>query len=271
MLVGHHHLITISERHESGPALFDAHLHIIDPAFPLIANQGYTPEAFTAADYAAATAGLEVVGGAVVSGSFQAFDQSYLLAALARLGPAFVGVSQLPATVTDEELLTLDAAGVRAVRFNAARGGSEDLAHLDALARRVAEVASWHVELYIDAAHLPDLAPTLKALPQVSIDHLGLTRAGLAHLLDLAGAGAKVKATGFARTDLDVPAALRAIAAANPGALMVGTDLPSTRAPRPFTPADLDVVLDALGPEDAIAAFSANAGALYRPRQLVIG
>lgn len=248
------------------PALFDAHLHVIDPRFPLVANHCYTPEPFTVADYCAATTGLGVVGGAVVSGSFQAMDQTYLLDALARLGPAFVGVAQLPATVADQELSALDAAGVRAVRFNARRGGSENLAHLEVLARRVHEVVGWHVELYIDAADLPDLAPTLKALPQISIDHLGLSRAGLPHLLDLIEAGAKVKATGFSRTDLDVSTTLRAIAAVNPAALMVGTDLPSTRAPRPFTPADLGVVLDALEPSHAIAALSTNAAALYQPR-----
>ena len=36
------------------------------------------------------------MGGAVVSGSFQGFDQSYLLDALDQLGPSFVGVTQLP-------------------------------------------------------------------------------------------------------------------------------------------------------------------------------
>ena len=71
--------------------------------------------------------GSAVVGGAVVSGSFQGFDQSYLLDALDQLGPSFVGVTQLPPSVTDEEVLALDAAGVRAVRFTLARGGSLDV------------------------------------------------------------------------------------------------------------------------------------------------
>ena len=62
--------------------------------------------------------------GAVISGSFQAFDQDYLVDALSRLGPAYVGVTQLPAAASDEELKELDSAGVRAVRFNLKRGGS---------------------------------------------------------------------------------------------------------------------------------------------------
>ncbi|MDP9406434.1 MAG: amidohydrolase family protein [Actinomycetota bacterium] len=247
------------------PPLFDAHLHVIDPRFPLVPNGGYLPPAFTVADYQARTAQLDVVGGAVVSGSFQAFDQTYLLAALAELGPGFVGVTQLPASVPDEQVVALAQAGVRAVRFNVRRGGSETLEHLDRLARRVHDLAGWHTELYVDSVDLPDLLPVLTRLPRVSVDHLGLSRAGLPHLLSLVEHGAHVKATGFSRSDLDVPAALRAVAAANPAALVAGTDLPSTRAPRPFHDHDLDLVLEALGPDLADAAFHRNALTLYQP------
>jgi hypothetical protein len=48
-----------------------------------------------------------------------------------------------------------------------------------------------------------------------------------------------VKATGFGRVDLDVEATLRAL---DPSALLFGTDLPGTRARRPFARADLDLV-----------------------------
>jgi hypothetical protein len=51
--------------------------------------------------------------------------------------------------------------------------------------------------------------------------------------------GAKVKATGFGRLEFDPVAAMAAILEANPAALLVGTDLPSTLAPRPFAVADL--------------------------------
>jgi predicted TIM-barrel fold metal-dependent hydrolase len=128
----------------NGRVIFDSHLHILDPRFPLVPNQGYLPDPFTVDDYRARTANLGVVGGAVVSGSFQAFDRSYLVDALERLGPGFVGVVQLPATVTDEEVVRLAGAGVRALRFNQSRGGSEDLRHLEALARRVDELAAPH-------------------------------------------------------------------------------------------------------------------------------
>jgi predicted TIM-barrel fold metal-dependent hydrolase len=247
--------------------VFDAHLHIIDPRFPLVANQGYLPEPFTVADYRRRTAALPIAGGAVVSGSFQAFDQSYLLDALARLGPGFVGVTQLPASASDELILELDRAGVRAVRFNLRRGGSAGLDDLETLARRVHALAGWHVELYLDGRDLPALERRLLALPRLSIDHLGLHRDGLPSLLRLVERGAKVKASGFGRVDLDPRTTLRAIADVDPRALLFGTDLPSTRARRPFSHTDLALVLDALGPELAARALHDNALAWYRPGQ----
>lgn len=244
--------------------IFDAHCHIIDPRFPLVANNGFVPAPFSTDDYLAAVAPLGVQGGAVVSGSFQAFDQRYLLAALERLGPQFVGVTQVPAEIGDTELLQLDAAGVRAVRFNLKRGGSEQADQLERMARRVHELAGWHVELYVDSRELGELHSLLVRLPAVSIDHLGLSREGLPQVLQLAEAGVRIKACGFGRVDFDVAAALRDIEAANPHALMFGSDLPSTRAPRPFAASDLELIDATLGSEAAERVLWRNAWAFYR-------
>lgn len=230
-----------------GRRVFDGHLHVIDPRFPLEPNRGYLPNSFTVEDYLERTKTLDVMGGAVVSGSFQAFDQGYLIDTLERLGHSFVGVTQLPASVPDEEVLRLHAAGVRAVRFNLYRDGSESLDHLERLALRVHDLAGWHAELYVDSKDLPELEPRLAALPGVAIDHLGMTREGYPALLRLVERGAKVKATGFGRVRLDVSEALREIAAVDPGALIFGTDLPGTRAERPFEEADVDLIAESLG------------------------
>lgn len=255
--------MTSSRDSRSRLAVFDCHFHIIDRRFPLVANNGYLPGDFTCAEYLERMKGYRLAGGAVVSGSFQAFDQNYLVDALATLGPSFVGVTQLPATVTDGELRELHRAGVRALRFNLKRGGSEEVGHLDALARRVHETVGWHVELYVDSAELAGLYRTLAALPAISIDHLGLSREGFATLLRLAEKGVRVKATGFGRVDFDVRQALADIYSANPDALMFGTDLPSTRAPRPYTDNDFGIVVDTLGEEGARKVLSGNALAFY--------
>ena len=193
-------------------AVFDAHFHVIDPRFPLIPNQGYVPEPFTVEDYRAATAGMDVVGGAVVAGSFQS-GTDWIVDALERLGPGFAGVAELDPRTSDEQILALDAAGVRAVRFNLHRGGTLD----DDLALRVHELAGWHTEVYADGAALAALEDRLRALPRLSVDHLGFGDDALPVLQRL---GCMVKATGF----------------------LFGTDLPGTRARRLFEPADLELV-----------------------------
>jgi len=246
---------------------FDAHFHVIDPRFPLVPNWGYLPDRYTISDYRERLEDYDLRGGVVVSGSFQAFDQDYLVDALSRLGPEYAGVTQLPVTVSDEELLELDNAGVRAVRFNLKRGGSESVKHLDSMARRVHEQVGWHVELYVDAKDLQDLYSILVALPAVSIDHLGLSTAGLPTLLALAEKGIRVKASGFGRVDFDVRTALKDLYAANPGCLMFGTDLPSTRAARPYSDRDFQLLIDTLGEEAAGQVFYTNALNFYRVRE----
>jgi len=246
--------------------LFDAHFHVIDPRFPLVPNRGYLPDRYTVSDYRERMEGYDLRGGAVISGSFQAFDQDYLVDALQRLGPAYVGVTQLPASASDEELRELHQYGVRAVRFNPKRGGSENVSHLDDMARRIHGLLGWHVELYIDSRELPELFDTLVALPAVVIDHLGLSKEGLPHLLWLAERGIRVKASGFGRVDFDVRSALKSLFAANPDTLMFGTDLPSTRAARPYSDRDFQLVIDTLGEQGARRVLFENAMSLYRPR-----
>ncbi|WP_454780622.1 amidohydrolase family protein [Legionella sp. WA2022007384] len=244
--------------------LFDAHLHIIDFRFPLVANQSYLPDEFTVVDYLNRAKPLKIVGGAVVSGSFQAFDQTYLVNALHILGPNFVGVTQLPATASDKQIIELNDQGIRGIRFNLKRGGSEQLLYLSEMAHRIYEIAKWHVELYVDSSELTELADLLISLPAVSIDHLGLSKNGLSILFKLVEEGIKVKASGFGRVDFDVANTLKMIASINPDALMFGTDLPSTRAPKPFKKEDITLILDTFDNSMANKILLTNAVDFYR-------
>ncbi|MCW8398274.1 amidohydrolase family protein [Legionella sp. PATHC038] len=247
--------------------VFDAHFHIIDYRFPLVANQSYLPSEFTVTDYLEIAKPLHIVGGVVVSGSFQAFDQTYLVNALQTLGPNFVGVTQLPASVSDEQIIELNHQGIRGIRFNLKRGGSETIEHLRDMAHRVYEIAHWHVELYIDSTELTGLTDRLLCLPALSIDHMGLSKKGLSGLFRLVEQGVKVKASGFGRVDFDVAKILKMIASINPDALMFGTDLPSTRAPQPFKKEDITLILDAFDDHMAKKILLTNASEFYR-RQL---
>ena len=250
--------------------IFDCHFHIIEKGYPLEANDGYLPDEFTIDDYLNRLHGYTVKGGVIVSGSFQRFDQTYLLAALNRLGGAFVGVTQLPETVSDEELLALNRHGVRAVRFNLNRGGSAGSDELVAMAERVYDLVGWHVELYLGVDSLSCLKDKIPALPKVAIDHLAISNANLEILLSLIRDGVAIKATGFGRINLIVNHALTKIHEINPDTLMFGTDLPSTRAKRAYSDQDFYTVLDTLGENEAAKVFSKNALKFYGVEDTIV-
>jgi len=111
---------------------------------------------------------------------------------------------------------------------------------------------------------LPEIEQRLLQLPAISIDHLGLSKEGLPSVLRLAEKGVRIKACGFGRVDFPVASTLKDIFAANPHALMFGTDLPSTRAPRPFAASDIELLIDAVGEQGARLALWDNAAAFYR-------
>ncbi|WP_227997409.1 amidohydrolase family protein [Nocardia australiensis] len=242
--------------------MFDAHLHIFDPRFPLAENEGHLPDVFTIADYRKRMSRFEVGGGAVVSGSFQGTDQSYLAAALAELGEGWVGVTRLDLDASDDEIIELDRIGVRALRFNLKRAAA-DITDMTLQALRAYELVGWHVEVYIDGQMLASLQPVISKLPALSIDHLGMSDEGLPYLLDLVDRGARVKATGFGRVSMNVATTLRRIHAVNPEALMFGTDLPGTRAGRMFKDSDVELIGDVVG-TDIFKVLEDNARAFYR-------
>ncbi len=243
--------------------IFDSHCHIIDPHYPIISNQGYIPPAFTVEQYISEVKPLNVVSGAIVSGSFHGFDQSYLRASLKMLGSSYVGVTQVSQHITDKEILDLSIEGVRALRFNLFRGDIDSVDEIIDLAIRAHAVGGWHAEIYAEADALGPYIGKLSKLPQIVIDHLGMTEAGLPVILDLIDAGARVKATGFGRVNMNIPRALERIAVRNENALIFGTDLPSTRAKRPFNSSDIQLVKDVLGYQLACKVLWSNAFNLY--------
>ncbi len=243
--------------------IFDSHLHIIDKNFPLVSNNGFIPESFTAENYRERLSEFNILGGVIVSGSFQAYNQDYLLAAIDKLGINFKGILNLSHTVTDDEIINLNKSGIAGVRFNLYRGGSESIKYLETMANRIYELVGWHVELYLNSEDLSELSITINKLPAVSIDHLGLKKSGFKNLLMLVEKGVKVKATGFGRIDFDPAQAIREIYNTHPDSLMFGTDLPSTRASTAFQNSDIPLISDTLGPNAAKKVFSENAIKFY--------
>ncbi len=239
--------------------VFDAHFHIIDYRYKLLPNNGYTPPEFTVDQYRSSTEELDIRGGTIVSGSFQAFDQQYLLDALDTLGSSYYGVANIPHTISDQKIAALYESNIVAVRFNLKRGGSETLEHLDYLSNKLYEEFGWHTELYVDSSNLPDLRKALSKLKDFSIDHLGLSKAGQKELLHWVDKGARVKATGFGRLDFDPISFMQDIMTINPEALMFGTDLPSTRSKTPFSIVDIHQIQEHFDEDDQLKICYQNA------------
>lgn len=243
--------------------IFDAHFHIIDFKYPIVENNGYLPPKYDVLDYRKSKDELGITKGAIVSGSFQSFDQSYLVNALDSLGDGFYGVANIPIDITNKEIQVLTEKNVTAVRFNLKRGGSAPINHLEYLSNKLFEEFGWHTEFYLDSKDLKVLKPYLDKIQSFSIDHLGLSDKGISELYSWVEKGVKVKATGFGRVDFDPINVMKQIHQINPKALMFGTDLPSTRAKTPFSKADINRIQDHFSEEDQNCIFFDNANNWY--------
>lgn len=255
----------VNRRQHWPKRIIDSHLHIYDEQFPLIENQGHIPKPFYIDDYRKLVAGMPFEGGVIVSGSFQGFEQRYLKAALENLGDNYVGVTQLPGTISDEKIQQLNEHRIRGVRVNLKRGVHRDIQGIVEFGQRIWDLAGWHLEIYVDSRELDDMVPTLLKLPKLSVDHLGMAKSGLSQIRRLADAGVKIKASGFGRTEVNIADAMTTLYKANPDCLMFGTDLPGTRSNRSFEPSDVDTIVDALGDEEAVdKVFYQNAREFYK-------
>lgn len=244
--------------------IFDAHFHIIDKNYKLTPNNNYIPPVFEIKDYRNSVKSLNVAGGALVSGSYQGYDQDFLVNSLKKLGKNFVGVARLAVNVDDSEILRLNNLNVRGIRFNIKRLDPINKKDIVSLAMKAFDIAGWHSEFYIESSALDEYFGIIKALPSVSIDHLGLTKKGFRKLLKLVEKGVKVKASGFGRMELNPVSAMKDIYSANPESLIFGTDLPSTRARRPFEINDIKLIRNNFNDEEQSNIFFKNAMSFYR-------
>lgn len=227
-------------------------------------NNGYLPPDFMIENYREKVKGFGIIGGAIVSGSFQKFDQEYLLDSLKKIGKNFFGVANIPIGMKNSELEKLNESNIRAVRFNLKRGGSESLGNMVELSNKLYESYGWHTELYVDSKDLKELKTTLEQIPKFSIDHLGLSQDGLKDLYYWAEKGVKIKATGFGRVDFNPITIMKKIYSINPDSLMFGTDLPSTRAKEVFTYKHLERLKDNFSEDEQKRILYQNANDWYK-------
>ncbi len=249
--------------------IFDTHFHIIDPKFPLVENQGFVPDYYTVDDYTAEMKELsiEVVGGAVVSGSFQGYHQDYFKDAISELGSQFVGITQLPLDTTDEDILKLNEIGIKGIRFNLYRGLAASPEEIKALSERVYRLCNWKTELYVNLQTIDqEVEELMFTLPKVSIDHLGMHKCSIDKLKKIVAANIPIRVTGFGRVGYEreeISELIPVLYRENPAALMFGSDLPSTRAAYRFSYHDITLIKEAVGTEAQDRIFFQNGESWY--------
>lgn len=159
----------------------DAHCHVFGPGavFPYAPDRAYTPPDAPFEGLQTLHRILGIERAVIVHASCHGTDMAVTLDAIARSNGAYRGVAVVKGDITDGELESLHAGGIRGVRFNFVKhlGGTPDLDVFDRVVARV-ERLGWHVVLHLDAGDILEHAPRIAALriPFV-IDHMGRVRA----------------------------------------------------------------------------------------------
>ncbi len=159
------------------PGAVDAHCHVFGPGneFPYAPERKYTPcdagkdKLWALRDF------LGFERNVIVQATCHGADNRALVDALEHSEGRARGVATVGADVTEAELVRLDAAGVRGVRFNFVKRLVDALPFdtLGTIAERI-KPFGWHIVIYFESTDLPELFDFFAALPtSVVIDHMG--------------------------------------------------------------------------------------------------
>lgn len=253
---------------------WDCHVHVFDGTAAALAGH-YRPAERPLAQIES-VAGAHGIGHLVlVQPSVYGSDNTLLLRALSVQPGRHRGVAVVADDVTDAELDTMHASGVRGVRFNRVSPVGEQgpsRQRFAALAPRLRRLG-WHVQWYAGPEQLPDIAE-LHAQSELTcvLDHLAGFGAGIAAdhpawraAAALAAQGAWLKLSGWYRLGAAAPygtlvPAMRRLAALFGERMVWGSDWPHTL----FTPDAMPSYASTWQP--VVAAFGPEAAAALRRR-----
>ncbi|MEN9538026.1 MAG: hypothetical protein RLZZ126_261 [Pseudomonadota bacterium] len=222
------------------PALAcDCHHHIYDRRYPAHPSATLLPDDASVTDYRLLQQRLGLQRNVVVQPSTYGVDNRLLVDALKAFGPSARGVAVVNTSVTDAELQSLHAAGVRGIRFNLSFlvGITADM--MLPLSQRIAPLG-WHLQVNGTADRLLAVSEVLQRLAcPVVFDHMGQLPqpAGTAHpafalytrLLEQGRAWFKLSGAYLTsqKPDLsDSGAVARALIARAPDRMVWGSDWP---------------------------------------------
>ena len=156
------------------PNACNAHLHIIDPAFP---NDGHAAAQIGTVDaYRQLARDLNLPRAVFVQAKPFALDNTCLLDAIARFGKENArGIAVVDHTVTNRELEILHEGGGRGLRFSVWNPNNAVITMDDCLplSQRIKEFG-WNIQLHMSAAQIASYADLISSLEcKVVIDHMG--------------------------------------------------------------------------------------------------
>jgi 2-pyrone-4,6-dicarboxylate lactonase len=159
------------------PGSVDAHCHVFGPgsSFPYVPERKYTPCDAPKDKLWQLRDSLGFERNVIVQATCHGADNRALVDALQASQGRARGVATVREDVAEEELIRLDRAGVRGVRFNFVKRLVDvtPRAVLMRIAQRIAPLG-WHIVIYFEAADLPPLYDFFASLPTpVVVDHMG--------------------------------------------------------------------------------------------------
>lgn len=254
------------------PLACDSHMHIFDPRFAPSPHWRRTPPDAPVAVYCQLQERLGTQRTVVVTPSTYGTDNACTLDALAQLGDSARGVAVMGHEVDDAELDRLHAQRVRGLRVNFVTPqpwGETTPEMLTTLARKVARLEGWHIQVFMHPEQIVALEGVLSTLPvPLVVDHMGRIDPAqgpqapafstLRRLLDAGKTWVKLSGA-YMRTSVHGPSYAdtlplgRALVQAAPERLVWGSDWPhTTEAPETVNDADLVDLLQAWTGSDAV-------------------
>ncbi|WP_295374336.1 amidohydrolase family protein [uncultured Pseudacidovorax sp.] len=151
-------------------------MHVYDARFPAVAGARLLPPDAYIDAYLALRDTLGLSRTVCITPSTYGTDNRCMLEALAALGPHGRGVAVVDERVSDAELASLHARGVRGIRLNLSLGVSARPDMLMPLAQRIVDM-DWHIQFIAPPSLLHDLTPVLDRLPvPFVLDHFAKLR-----------------------------------------------------------------------------------------------
>ena len=152
----------------------NAHLHIIDPAFP---NDGKAEAQIGTIDmYRPIAEKLGLERAVFVNAKPFGTDNAVILDAVARFGKDRArGVAVCGGTVTDKELSEMNEGGIRGLRFSVWNPANAVVSFEDCfpLSERIKDMG-WNVQLHMGASQLLEHADIIRKIrSKIVIDHMG--------------------------------------------------------------------------------------------------